>query len=109
MCESNNSKPHSSVDFRTRDNGVKARGREDLARAWEAVGGNRDLSGSISISKLKSILESFELGTELVVAPCLPSLSLVHPLSSAASKGATDPTLPSTSNPYPRNRTSAPQ
>ena len=68
MCESNNSKLHSAVDFRARDNGMKARGREDLARAWEAVGGNRDLTGNISMSKLKSILESFELGTELVCA-----------------------------------------
>ena len=52
---------------RTRDDSKKIRGKEDLTRAWEAVGGHADLQGGVSASKLKAILQNFELGGDLLM------------------------------------------
>lgn len=64
MCELGK---EATLETRNRESRMKMRGQEDLVRAWEAVGGNRDLTGTIGMSKIKDILLSFELKAESVL------------------------------------------
>ena len=64
MCELGK---ESTLETRNRESRMKLRGQEDLVRAWEAVGGSRDLTGTIDIGKIKDILVSFELRAESIL------------------------------------------
>ena len=44
----------------------KDKNHDELVRAWEAVGGNKDLSGSVSLMHITEILQVFELKAEMV-------------------------------------------